>query len=220
MVRVFLVQGIESSVFPECVRVAHVWPNDGPWGFKCIFNMNPQAFNVWWASNPGVMTRLFAWWIEHASCSCSLTQMAMLDIAYDVFMHLDWGALRVKQMFAAEVRRLEIATCNKNVQNMVSRLLTEFPEIREVWLQSIRLLSTEAQANWPMPPKAAKNCERHHPWYLNFFLTTKAGKAPPICWCSRGCGCCFLLVVRFWLHLQFRPVAVAVSGPLFWSLKM
>ena len=37
------------------------------------------------------MTYLSTCWIEHSSSS-SLMQTAMLDIAYDVFMHLDWGA--------------------------------------------------------------------------------------------------------------------------------
>ena len=56
----------------------------------------------------------------------------MLGAASEVFADMDWGALRVKQMFAAEVRRLETHCDDVDVQDAVSCLLTEFPEIREL----------------------------------------------------------------------------------------
>ena len=54
------------------------------------------------------VTRLLTCFMEHFSLS-SLVQVAMLGLSKTVFLDLDWGALRVKQRFAAEVMRLEAA---------------------------------------------------------------------------------------------------------------
>ena len=79
--------------------------------------------------------RLFTCWIEHSSLS-GAAQIAMLGIAGGVFKHLDYSAWRVKQMFAAEVLRLEAESPDQCVKLAASRLLYQFPEIQELWLQS------------------------------------------------------------------------------------
>ena len=74
---------------------------------------------------------LFTCWIQHSSLS-GAAQIAMLGVASDIFKHLDSSAWRVKQMFAAEVVRLETESRDKCVQLAASRLLYEFPEIPEL----------------------------------------------------------------------------------------
>ena len=69
--------------------------------------------------------------IEHSSLS-KFTLLGMLGAASVVFTAMDWGALRLKQMFAAEVRRLETQSDDETVQAAVSCLLADFPEIREL----------------------------------------------------------------------------------------
>ena len=79
------------------------------------------------------MTLLFTGWIKHISLS-PLTEMLLLNVANCVFKRLDWGELRVKQLLAAEIKRLEAEshrTC-ASVQGGVSQLLRKFPEIREL----------------------------------------------------------------------------------------
>ena len=106
-----------------------------PWGSKCIFNKNETAFKLFWASNPGAFTHWCAWWIEQSWVS-SKAQFLILALAKEVFNNLDWGALRLKQMFAAEVRRLQAQTRNERLQVVVSKLLRSFPEIHELWQRS------------------------------------------------------------------------------------
>ena len=103
-----------------------------PWGNKFIFD----AFKRMWASNPGAMAYFCTCWKEHSALSSHM-QLLMLSIAQGVFNHLDWGELRVKQTFAAEVMRLETESRRQTVQMAVSELLRDFPEIRQLWLQSI-----------------------------------------------------------------------------------
>ena len=69
-------------------------------------------------------------WIELSSSS-PRAQLRTLGIARCVFLYLDWGALRVKQMLAAEVNRLGAdKSCPKCVHGVVSRILRELSEIR------------------------------------------------------------------------------------------
>ena len=105
-----------------------------------------QAFNLWWVGNPGAMTYLLTCMIEHSSLS-KFTLLGMLGAASVVFTAMDWGALRVKQMFAAEVRRLETQSDDETVQAAVSCLLTDFPEIRELW-QSFSCHVPILDASW------------------------------------------------------------------------
>ena len=105
-----------------------------------------QAFNLWWVGNPGAMTYLLTCMIEHSSLS-KFTLLGMLGAASVVFAAMDWGALRVKQMFAAEVRRLETQSDDETVQAAVSCLLTDFPEIRELW-QSFSCHVPILDASW------------------------------------------------------------------------
>ena len=100
-----------------------------PWGAKCIFERGAPAFKLCWASNPGAMTHLLACWIEHSALAPKM-QVAMLGITDCVFRYLDWGALHLKQMLAAEVMRLEAESDDKSVQLSVSEISKEFPEIR------------------------------------------------------------------------------------------
>ena len=79
------------------------------------------------------MTLLFTGWIQQFSLSL-FTETLLLSIANCVFKRLDWRELRVKQQFAAEIKRLEAEshrTC-ASVQGAVSQLLLDFPEIREL----------------------------------------------------------------------------------------
>ena len=59
-------------------------------------------------------------------------QLAVLTLAECVFQNLDWGALRLKQMFAAEVMRLETESGDAEVQRTLSVVLRRFPEIRAI----------------------------------------------------------------------------------------
>ena len=58
--------------------------------------------------------------------------MIILGAALNVFDDLDWGALRVKQMFAAEIIRLETESRHPSVQEFLSDILHQFPEIRSL----------------------------------------------------------------------------------------
>ena len=74
----------------------------------CIFDAGAPAFRLRWASNPGAITHLLTCWIEHSNSSLDPRgQMIVLGAALNVFDDLDWGALRIRQMFAAEIIRLE-----------------------------------------------------------------------------------------------------------------
>jgi hypothetical protein len=70
------------------------------------------------------MTHLLTRWKEQSSWTRA-TQKMMFGAACSVFEHLDWGALRVKQMFAAEVKRLE-----RTRPLGTAHLLRQYPEIR------------------------------------------------------------------------------------------
>ena len=129
-----------------------------PWGSKCIFTNRPTAFKLYFASNIEAMTYWCSCWIEQSSSSRA-TQSFILMLARLVFTNLDWGALRLKQMFAAEVKRLESLNLDKGMRKRVSRILCDFPEICELWLHSIWLRSPRAlSAGWwasrddPEPP--------------------------------------------------------------------
>ena len=79
------------------------------------------------------MTILFTGWIKHISLS-HFTETLLLSVSEGVFKRLDWGELRVKQLLAAEIKRLHTESHQKTacVQRAVSQLLLEFPEIREL----------------------------------------------------------------------------------------
>ena len=74
---------------------------------------------------------LFTCWIQHSSLS-GAAQLIVVLTARAVFNDLDSSPRRVKQMFAAEVTRLETESCDKSVQRVASRLLRERPEIRQL----------------------------------------------------------------------------------------
>ena len=107
-----------------------------PWGSKGILQAGATALKLWWASNPGAMMQVFSCWKKHGSVSLP-GQLIVLSTARAVFNHLDSSACLVKQMFATEVMRLETESRDQSVQLIVSRLLHEFPEIRQLrlWLQ-------------------------------------------------------------------------------------
>ena len=92
-----------------------------------------RPLNAHFASNPGAVTHaltcLLTYFTEYGSLD-SLLQLALLSVTRMVFL-MDWGALRFKQRFAAEIRQLEVAgSDNKYVRSGVSKVLREFPEIR------------------------------------------------------------------------------------------
>ena len=143
-------------------------------GGKCIFD---KPLELCWARNPGAMTHLFECWIRHMSFS-SCTEILLLSVADGVFDCLDWGALRVKQMFAAEVKRLDAESDQKrpSVQLAVSQLLIDFPEIRHLWpnkkkqqwhLPIPRRFRSEGvlqQFPWSSRSLRSLRCERRSDW--------------------------------------------------------
>ena len=54
----------------------------------------------------------------------------MVVLARAMCEDLDWGELRAKKMFAAEVLRLESASCDQQVLKIVSDALSDCPEMR------------------------------------------------------------------------------------------
>ena len=74
---------------------------------------------------------LFTCWIEHRSVSPPAELMVVLT-ARNVFKCLDICAWHVKQMFAAEVMRLETESRDKSVKHFVSGVLHECPEMRQL----------------------------------------------------------------------------------------
>ena len=99
----------------------------------CIFDAGAPAFRQWWASNPEAITHLLTCWIEHSSSSLdSWGHMIILGASLNVFEDLDWGALHLKQMFAAESIRLETESNHPSVQGFLSENLRQFPEIRSL----------------------------------------------------------------------------------------
>ena len=75
------------------------------------------------------MAYLCASWIEQSSV-CPCAQISMASLARGVFEDLDWGELRAKQLFAAEVLRLETASNDEEVLRVVSDVLSRCPEMR------------------------------------------------------------------------------------------
>ena len=70
--------------------------------------------------------------------------MIILGAALNVFDDLDWGALRVKQMFAAEIIRLETESRHPYVQERLSKILHQFPEIRSLACAATSAADTRA----------------------------------------------------------------------------
>ncbi|CAL1130723.1 unnamed protein product [Cladocopium goreaui] len=101
-------------------------------GVMCIFDAGAPAFRLWWASNPGAITHLLTCWIEHNDSLDPRGQTIVLGASLNVFDDLDWGALHLKQMFAAEIIRLETESHHLSVQENVSTILHRFPEIRSL----------------------------------------------------------------------------------------
>ena len=58
--------------------------------------------------------------------------MMVVLIARVVFKCLDMSALPVKQVFAAKVMRLQAESSDKTLQRVVSNVLHECPEIRQL----------------------------------------------------------------------------------------
>ena len=77
------------------------------------------------------MTRWCTYWIEHSSLTPA-AQCMIIKLAEHVFDILDWGALRLKQLLAAEVMRSESESQDESVRWCVSRVLDLFPEIRQL----------------------------------------------------------------------------------------
>ena len=131
------------------------------------------------------MTHLLTHWLDHSPVS-PVVEMALLRIALGVFGNMDWGELRLKQAFAAEVRRAEKESFNESVQEVVSELLNEFGEIRELW-QSIRLLSSGTEANVPLP----SNCIcLWVPWCLGAIVVVVVVAVSCLLFVV-GCACSF-----------------------------
>ena len=90
------------------------------------------GFSTMVASNPGAITHLLTCWIEHNNSLDQRGQTIVLGASLNVFDDLDWGALHLKQMFAAEIIRLETESHHPSVQKNVSIILHRFPEIRSL----------------------------------------------------------------------------------------
>ena len=75
--------------------------------------------------------QLFTCWIGHRSGSPP-AELIVLLAAGAVFQELDSSAWRAKQMFAAEITRLETESCDKGVQLIASSLYHRFPDIAEL----------------------------------------------------------------------------------------
>ena len=99
----------------------HGWMLE-PWGLMCIFDAGAPAFRLWWASNPGAITHLLTCWIEHNNSLDPRGQTIVLGASLNVFNDLDWGALHLKQMFAAEIIRLETESHHPSAQNKMCLL--------------------------------------------------------------------------------------------------
>ena len=74
---------------------------------------------------------LFTCWTKHGSAS-PLAEMMVVLIARVVFKCLDMSALPVKQVFAAKVMRLQAESSDKTLQCVLSNVLLECPEIRQL----------------------------------------------------------------------------------------
>ena len=100
-------------------------------------NYDDQALKLWWASNSGAMTHLFTRWIEHSSSSSRApdAQSLVISVAETVFENLDWGAMLLKQKFAAEVKRLEAESHAEYVREAASEALEKL-QMRELWRNS------------------------------------------------------------------------------------
>ena len=119
------------------------------------------------------MTHLLACWIEHSSLAPNM-QLAMLGITYCAFRHLDWGALSVKQMFAAEIMRLEAESDDEHVQKSVSVVSRKLPEIRAIQWAIKRIKK--------IPIKSA-SLHKPLPWqYVSFFLLDPVGRSFEAAW--------------------------------------
>ena len=121
----------------------------------CIFDAGAPAFRHWWASNPGAIGHLLTCWIEHNRFNSSLGpkgQTIVLGASLNVFGDLDWGALRLKQMCAAEIIRLESESHYATTQKNVSVILRRFPEIRSLACAAASAPDTRAGALCKLPP--------------------------------------------------------------------
>ena len=77
------------------------------------------GFSTMVASNPGAITHLLTCWIEHNNSLDPKGQTIVLGASLNVFDDLDWGALRLKQMFAAEIIRLETESHHPSAKKCV-----------------------------------------------------------------------------------------------------
>ena len=124
----------------------------------CIFDAGAPAFRLWWASNPGAITHLLTCWIEHNNSLESRGQAIVLGASLNVFNDLDWGALRLKQMFAAEIIRLETESHHPGVQKHVAKILHRFPEIRSLACAASAPCWRATQASSHLDLKLPQNC--------------------------------------------------------------
>ena len=122
-----------------------------PWGAQCIFQRGEAAFKLWWASNPGAMTHLFTCWVERQRSSSPRMQLLVLGITDSAFRYLDWGALGVKRMLAAEVMRLEAESDDQDVQMAAYEVSRRFPEIQAMQWAMKSAPRTSASLCQPIP---------------------------------------------------------------------
>ena len=118
----------------------------------CIFHGGTPPFRLWWASNPGAITHLLTCWIEHTNSSLDPRgQMIVLGAVLNVFDDLDWGALRIRQMFAAEIVGLETESHHPGVQNLLSIFLHGFPR-SDHWPEQRQVPQTHVLARYASLP--------------------------------------------------------------------
>ena len=126
-----------------------------PWGSDFIFNADVPAFKLWWACNPEAMAYLCTCWIEQSSVD-PCAQVTMLSLAGAILEDLDWGELRAKKMFAAEVLRLESASSDQQVLKIVSDVLSDCPEMRLLWQRSNSIPDSLSLRSLPFGLKASQ----------------------------------------------------------------
>ena len=99
---------------------------------------------VWEPRRVGAIGRVFSFG-RLPRDPTALTQCMILNLA-EYVLKMDWGELRVKQLFAAEVLRLEreAESQDASVRRAVPKVLDRFPEIRQLWLRLPNTFSVQA----------------------------------------------------------------------------
>ena len=167
-----------------------------PWGGEYIFVRSAAAFKQWWASNPGAMTYWCACWIEQRSLGTA-TQYLILNLAKLSFQHLDWGALRVKQMLAAAVMRLKAESQDTSLQQAISRVLGIYPEMRELCNSWDHIyVQTEGLRTGSRPPAWTENVSERGDlqagvWFIGCAMKSASALAVHLPCQIRNCFCCY-----------------------------